>query len=191
MNDISGIININKPSGVTSFWAVKQVRRILGVKKVGHCGTLDPLANGVLVVLVGKSTKLQDTLMAGKKTYRVILKLGVTTDTGDVTGTTLKESRVDADGLLKLDDILNSFKGEIGQMPPMYSALKYGGKRLYELARQGLEVKRELARSHYLFYRHVIEKRVQYRLKGRVLKRHIHKNPSGRYRCKTRSAARR
>ena len=105
--------------------------------------TLDPLADGVLVVLVGKSTKLQDTLMAGKKTYRVILKLGVTTDTGDVTGTTLKESRVDADGLLKLDDILNSFKGEIEQVPPMYSALKYGGKRLYELARQGLEVKRE------------------------------------------------
>ena len=143
MDNISGIININKPSGVTSFWAVKQVRRILGVKKVGHCGTLDPLAEGVLVVLVGKSTKLQSDLMAGGKTYSVLLKLGVTTDTGDITGSLLKESPVDAASLARLDDILDGFKGEIEQIPPMYSALRYGGKRLYQLARRGLEVKRE------------------------------------------------
>ena len=143
MTDISGILSINKPSGVTSFWAVKQVKRILGVKKVGHCGTLDPLAEGVLVILFGKATKLQSELMAGKKTYRALLKLGTVTDTGDITGRVTGGSPVGNIEKPAVDSILRSFLGDIEQVPPMFSALKYGGRKLYEIAREGKEVKRE------------------------------------------------
>jgi tRNA pseudouridine55 synthase len=111
MEEISGILNINKPSGVTSFWAVKQVRRILGVKKVGHCGTLDPLAEGVLVVLFGKATKLQSSLMSGKKTYRARFKLGVTTDTGDINGKVKKESDFADLEVSKVKDAAKTFMG--------------------------------------------------------------------------------
>jgi len=143
MADLSGILNVNKPTGVTSFWAVKQVKRILGVKKVGHCGTLDPLAEGVLVILLGRSTKLQNILMGGNKVYRAVLKLGLETDTGDVTGKTLREFPVPRLETAAVREILDSFLGETEQVPPMFSALKYGGRRLYELAREGKEVKRE------------------------------------------------
>jgi len=143
MTDISGILNINKPSGVTSFWAVKQAKRILGIKKVGHCGTLDPLAEGVLVILLGKTTKLQSSLMAGDKTYKARLKLGVTTDTGDITGKVLKEAPVGPLDTANVTAVLDSFVGAMEQIPPMYSALNYGGKRLYDFARAGIEVKRE------------------------------------------------
>jgi len=143
MTDISGILSINKPSGVTSFWAVKQVKRVLGVKKVGHCGTLDPLAEGVLVILFGKATKLQSSFMSGRKTYRALLKLGAVTDTGDITGKVTGGTAVGNIEKLAVVNILKSFLGDIEQVPPMYSALKYGGRKLYEIAREGKEVKRE------------------------------------------------
>jgi tRNA pseudouridine55 synthase len=143
MTEINGLLNINKPSGVNSYWVVNQVKKVLGIKKVGHCGTLDPLADGVLVVLFGKATKCQDKIMGGIKTYRALLKLGITTDTGDITGKTLKTSSVENYDDEKIKNILTRYIGEIEQIPPMYSALKYGGIRLYEFARLGREVPRE------------------------------------------------
>lgn len=138
---MNGIINLYKPSGITSFQAVSKVKKILGEKKVGHTGTLDPLASGVLPICIGKATKLVDYIMQGEKVYKVKMKLGEKTDTYDKEGKIIGESDV----LCKLDDIIHaimSFKGEIMQIPPMYSALKVKGKRLYELARMGVEIER-------------------------------------------------
>ncbi|HHD2751487.1 TPA: tRNA pseudouridine(55) synthase TruB [Clostridium perfringens] len=140
---MNGVINIYKNTGMTSFDVVAMVRRIAKMKKVGHTGTLDPAASGVLPVCLGKATKIIDYIMENKKVYRVNLKLGMITDTYDLEGEVLKEK--DASHITK-DEILeciNSFVGTIDQVPPMYSALKQNGVRLYELARQGIEVHRE------------------------------------------------
>lgn len=139
---MNGIINLYKPSGITSFEAVSKVKKISGEKKVGHTGTLDPLASGVLPICIGKATKLVDYIMQGEKVYKVKMKLGEKTDTYDKEGKIISESKV----LCNLNEITNavmSFKGEIMQVPPMYSALKVKGKRLYELARMGVEVERD------------------------------------------------
>lgn len=138
----SGLLNINKPSGITSFGVVWQARRILQARKVGHCGTLDPLAEGILLVLFGKATRLQQQFMSMPKTYRTQLLLGTTTDTGDISGKITSQKEVPHLPSETLNNIFNQFKGEIEQIPPMYSALKYGGKKLYELARTGIEVPR-------------------------------------------------
>jgi tRNA pseudouridine55 synthase len=119
------------------------VKHILKVKKVGHCGTLDPLAEGVLLVLFGSATKQQDRLMHQDKIYTATILLGRSTDTGDVTGKAIAESALPADAQQRLPCILAGLTGKIMQVPPMYSALKYGGKKLYELARQGLTVERQ------------------------------------------------
>lgn len=140
---MNGVINIYKNTGMTSFDVVAMVRRVAKMKKVGHTGTLDPAASGVLPVCLGKATKIIDYIMENKKVYRVSLKLGMVTDTYDLEGEVLREE--DASHITK-DEILNcinSFLGTIDQVPPMYSALKQNGVRLYELARQGIEVHRE------------------------------------------------
>lgn len=140
---MNGVINIYKNTGMTSFDVVAMVRRVAKMKKVGHTGTLDPAASGVLPVCLGKATKIIDYIMENKKVYRVNLKLGMVTDTYDLEGEVLREK--DASYITK-DEILNcinSFVGTIDQVPPMYSALKQNGVRLYELARQGIEVHRE------------------------------------------------
>lgn len=140
---MNGVINIYKNTGMTSFDVVAMVRRVAKMKKVGHTGTLDPAACGVLPVCLGKATKIIDYIMENKKVYRVNLKLGMVTDTYDLEGEVLREK--DASHITK-DEILNcinSFVGTIDQVPPMYSALKQNGVRLYELARQGIEVHRE------------------------------------------------
>lgn len=140
---MNGVINIYKNTGMTSFDVVAMVRRVVKMKKVGHTGTLDPAASGVLPVCLGKATKIIDYIMENKKVYRVNLKLGMVTDTYDLEGEVLREE--DASHITK-DEILNcinSFVGTIDQVPPMYSALKQNGVRLYELARQGIEVHRE------------------------------------------------
>ena len=140
---MNGVINIYKNTGMTSFDVVAIVRRVAKMKKVGHTGTLDPAASGVLPVCLGKATKIIDYIMENKKVYRVNLKLGMITDTYDLEGEVLREK--DASHITK-DEILNcinSFVGTIDQVPPMYSALKQNGVRLYELARQGIEVHRE------------------------------------------------
>lgn len=142
-NDISGMLLVDKPSNITSFKVVKVLKKILNVKKAGHCGTLDPLANGLLLVLFGKATKLQNKFMKKDKVYSSSFLLGVTTDTYDLDGniTSIKEIPNINDEKIKM--LVNKFKGEILQVPPMYSALKVKGKKLCILARKGIEVKRD------------------------------------------------
>lgn len=142
MAELNGIIVINKPKGYTSHDAVNIVRGILGTRKVGHTGTLDPNAEGVLPICVGKATKACDMITFSDKEYVAGVKLGVTTDTYDIWGKVLKTENVD----ITKDDverILGEFTGEISQIPPMYSAIKQNGKKLYELARNGIEVERK------------------------------------------------
>lgn len=139
---MTGIICLDKPCDMTSFTAVKKVSRILGVKKAGHTGTLDPMATGVLVIMLGHCTRFIELLPEHKKSYTARVKLGLTTDTLDITGEVLSEAPVNVteEQLLK---VAEQFKGVISQTPPMYSAIKKDGERLYDLARKGIEVERE------------------------------------------------
>ena len=138
-----GVINVYKEKGMTSFGVVARLRRIFGIKKIGHTGTLDPDAEGVLPVCLGKATKLVDQLMKqGTKTYEAVLLLGKTTDTQDITGTVLSERPVSVDRE-RFTEVFLSFSGEQMQLPPMYSALKVNGKKLVNLARKGIEVERQ------------------------------------------------
>ncbi|WOO36622.1 tRNA pseudouridine(55) synthase TruB [Anaerocolumna sp. AGMB13020] len=139
---INGIINVYKEKGYTSHDVVAKLRGILKQKKIGHTGTLDPDAEGVLPVCLGNATKLCDILTDRSKTYQAVLLLGTTTDTQDITGTVLSERTVTAEKE-EIRKAILSFQGSYDQIPPMYSALKIGGKRLYELAREGKEVPRE------------------------------------------------
>ncbi len=138
----SGIINVYKEAGFTSFDVVAKLRGILKIKKIGHTGTLDPDATGVLPVCVGKATKLCDMLTDKDKVYECVMLLGVETDTYDMSGKILNRSSV----LSTEEEVkvaINSFVGDIMQVPPMYSALKVNGKKLYELAREGKEIERK------------------------------------------------
>ena len=138
----SGVINIYKEAGYTSHDVVAKLRGILKQKKIGHTGTLDPQAQGVLPVCLGKGTKLCDLLADHDKEYEAVLRLGITTDTQDMEGNVLQESSVQVSGEEVRTCIL-SFQGEQMQVPPMYSALKVNGKKLYELAREGKVVERK------------------------------------------------
>lgn len=140
---IHGVVNIKKEKGFTSHDVVAKLRGIVGQKKIGHTGTLDPDATGVLPVCLGKATKLCDMLTDKSKTYETVMLLGKTTDTQDVSGEVLSEESVeniDNDAVVKC---IGEFVGDYLQVPPMYSALKVNGKKLYELARQGIEVERK------------------------------------------------
>lgn len=139
---MDGIIIIDKPKGCTSFDVVAVMKRLLGTKKVGHSGTLDPLATGVLPILIGRATKAQDILPDSDKGYRAAFRLGLTTDTLDITGEITSKREVNCNEE-KLSEKLNAFKGDILQTPPMYSAIKKDGVRLYSLARRGVQVQRE------------------------------------------------
>jgi len=139
---INGIISIYKEKGYTSHDVVAKLRGILKQKKIGHTGTLDPDAEGVLPVCLGNATKLCGMLTDKDKTYEAVLLLGITTDTQDVTGTVSDTREVTA-GRKQIEDTIISFIGEYHQLPPMYSAVKVNGKRLYELARAGKEIERE------------------------------------------------
>lgn len=138
----NGIINVYKEKGFTSHDVVAKLRGILKQKKIGHTGTLDPEAEGVLPVCLGKATKLCDLLTDKDKTYEACLRFGIQTDTQDMTGKVLKEAEVSVSGE-KVKEAVLSFVGEYDQIPPMYSALKVNGKKLYEYAREGIEVERE------------------------------------------------
>lgn len=142
---ISGVINVYKEKGYTSHDAVAKLRGILHQKKIGHTGTLDPAAEGVLPVCLGTGTKLCDMLTDTDKTYRAVLLLGQTTDTQDTTGTVLTESPVQVTEE-EVCSCIRSFVGSYDQIPPMYSARKVQGKKLYELARAGVEVERKACR---------------------------------------------
>lgn len=142
MLDLNGIINVLKPSAMTSHDVVSYIRKTLNMKKVGHTGTLDPNACGVLPICIGKATKIIEYIQYKNKKYRAEITLGFSTDTQDKYGKILKESKkmVSDDEIIR---VINSFQGKINQLPPMYSALKKDGKRLYELAREGKTVERK------------------------------------------------
>ena len=140
--ELSGVILVNKHKGVTSHDIVFKIRKLFGTKKVGHTGTLDPLATGVLPVLVGRSAKAAEYLLSENKTYVAEIKLGITTDTEDITGNVLTKTDT-LPSKNEFFDTCKHFEGEIMQVPPMYSALKVDGKKLVDLARQGIEIERQ------------------------------------------------
>lgn len=142
MNKIlSGVISVNKPAGMSSHDVIYKLRRILGMQRIGHAGTLDEMATGVLPVCFGRATRALDYAQADRKVYEATVKLGLTTDTQDIWGTVISEraSSVDQD---TFSSVLSSFTGEQYQLPPMYSAIKINGSKLYDLARKGIEIER-------------------------------------------------
>ena len=140
---MNGVLNIFKPKGMSSFDAVRVVKKVAGTGKVGHTGTLDPEATGVLPICIGKATKIIDYIMNSEKVYEVTLKLGIRTTTYDLEGEVLEEKDCNHLTDVEILQAVNSFIGEYSQVPPMYSALKQNGVRLYELARKGIEVERK------------------------------------------------
>ena len=138
-----GILNIDKPHGMTSMQVVRRIKRASGFKRVGHAGTLDPIATGVVPVCFGQATRVMEYLLDGAKRYSGEILLGVSTDTYDAMGEVVSETDASAITSNQVRSALTQFQGEISQVPPMYSALKREGKRLYELARKGIEVERE------------------------------------------------
>lgn len=140
---IHGVLNIYKEKGYTSHDVVAKLRGIVGQKKIGHTGTLDPDAVGVLPVCLGKATKLCDMLTDKTKTYETVMLLGTVTDTQDVSGTVISEASTEMLDEVAIKSAIDSFVGEYMQVPPMYSALKVNGKKLYELAREGIEIERK------------------------------------------------
>ncbi|MBU4590314.1 MAG: tRNA pseudouridine(55) synthase TruB [Candidatus Omnitrophica bacterium] len=139
---MDGILVVDKPAGMTSHDVVNRVRRCFNVRRVGHAGTLDPMATGVLVILIGRATKLSSTFMNDDKEYIATLFLGKRTDTQDATGKVLEEKDLNGVDVNSVKNALDSFLGEIEQVPPMVSAKKYKGKKLYELARKGESIPR-------------------------------------------------
>lgn len=141
---MDGLLIVDKKEGITSFDVIRNVRKEYNIKKVGHIGTLDPLASGVLPVLIGKATKLSDYLMMHDKEYIAKIILGKKTSTGDREGNVIEEKEIEKSKMSKenIEAVLNSFLGESYQIPPMYSAIKVNGKKLYELARENKEIER-------------------------------------------------
>lgn len=139
---MDGVINVYKPLGMTSFDVVRKIKQLAKTKKVGHTGTLDPKASGVLPVCIGKATGIVDYIMNDVKIYKADLKLGIVTDTYDTEGKVLENNEVNLTEEV-VASAIKSFVGDIKQIPPMYSALKVNGTRLYDLARQGIEIERE------------------------------------------------
>jgi tRNA pseudouridine55 synthase len=136
---LSGILNVDKPLGISSHAVVVAIRKLLGQRKVGHAGTLDPLATGVLLVCLGKATRVSQFLMDSRKTYHATVRLGISTTTHDAEGEVLARANVNV-GRDEVQSTLRQFVGRIDQVPPAYSAIKVGGRRLYDLARRGIPV---------------------------------------------------
>ncbi len=141
--DVNGILLLDKPSGITSNDALQQVKRLFYAKKAGHTGSLDPLACGVLPICMGEATKVSAFLLDADKRYQVRCQLGVRTATADAEGEVVETRPVGTWSAERFEAVLDEFRGSIEQIPPMYSALKHQGQRLYKLARQGIEVERE------------------------------------------------
>ena len=140
MDQFNGIILVNKPKDWTSQDVLSKLKRYFHVDKIGHAGTLDPLATGLLVVLLGSSTKLSDYLLSDEKEYECEILIGKATDTEDITGTVLAEKEVS--NIENIDEVLSNLVGTLEQEPPMYSSVRYQGRKLYELAREGITVER-------------------------------------------------
>ncbi|MCK5178847.1 MAG: tRNA pseudouridine(55) synthase TruB [Candidatus Omnitrophica bacterium] len=143
---MEGIIVVNKPDGITSHDVVARVRKKFKIKRVGHAGTLDPLATGVLVILVGKATKLFSKFVAFDKAYRATLILGTATTSADIEGKIIEQKSYDHIERKQVEDVFQGFVGDIEQVPPMVSAVKMAGRKLYQLARKGIEVERKARR---------------------------------------------
>jgi tRNA pseudouridine55 synthase len=151
MTGMDGVLIIDKPAGITSHDVVARVRRITGTRRVGHTGTLDPFATGVLVVLVGRATRLAQFLSGAEKEYEAVIRLGYATDTGDLTGTRVSDFTTETQRSTEIhreeiESAMAALRGEIEQTPPMFSAKKVGGRKLYELARRGEEIERKPVR---------------------------------------------
>src|SRR5208282_1609709 len=143
LSPFDGVLLIDKPAGMTSHDVVDRVRRHFGFRKVGHCGTLDPAATGLLILVLERATKLQDRLMSADKTYEGTMLLGVATDSQDADGVVLAEKPVPALSADDIEGVFGKFRGDIQQIPPMVSAIKHKGQPLYKLARKGKTVERE------------------------------------------------
>ena len=148
-----GILLVDKPTGMTSHDVVNAVRRRFRIKKVGHCGTLDPNATGLLILVLGKATKLSETLMGQDKVYEGIISLGRETSSYDIDGETISEQPVPALTLNAINELAKSFKGDQMQTPPMVSAIKKDGVPLYKLARKGIEVERPARLIHIYYFK--------------------------------------
>jgi len=140
---VSGILNIDKPRGLTSHDVVDRVRRLAKQRRVGHAGTLDPLATGVLILCLGRATRIVEYLSESPKAYRATIRFGLVTDTWDLEGEVIEEREWQGLSLAEIQQVLPQFQGTIEQVPPMYSALKHQGKPLYKLARQGITIARK------------------------------------------------
>lgn len=164
---VNGLLLLDKPSGITSNGALQRVKRLLGVKKAGHTGSLDPSATGMLPLCFGEATKVCAFLLDADKTYRVTARLGEATDTGDADGSVIDAANVPNRSFADWQEIVSGFVGDIEQVPPMYSALKKDGKRLYELARQGQEVDREArpVKIHELALLEARDRRLTFRVR--------------------------
>jgi len=148
-----GILLVDKPAGMTSHDVVDAVRRHFRIKKVGHCGTLDPNATGLLILVLGKATKLSEKIMGQDKVYRGTIELGRTTNSYDADGETVTEEAVPDLDLEQLNELSKSFKGDQMQTPPMVSAIKKDGVPLYKLARKGIEIERPARLIHVYYFR--------------------------------------
>ena len=144
--DVSGILVLDKPQGISSNDAVQKAKRLFNARKVGHTGALDPLATGVLPLCFGEATKFSQYLLSSDKKYWVRIRLGIATDSGDSDGQVIRECPVEGVDAEKVEDALRFFRGEIDQVPSMFSAIKHQGQPLYKLARQGIEIEREARR---------------------------------------------
>ena len=138
---MKNILLINKPSGITSYDVIRILKKKLHPKKIGHAGTIDPLASGLLIVLIDEATKQSEKFMALEKRYRVEMQLGIKTDTGYIDGKLTQMCNIPELNEVKIKKVLKKFEGRIKQIPPVYSAIKYKGKKLYEYARAGIKVK--------------------------------------------------
>ena len=143
---VNGVLLLDKPKGMSSNHALQRVRRLFEAQKAGHTGTLDPMATGLLPICLGEATKFSAHLLEADKVYRTRVELGVITDTGDAEGTVIERREVQRFSAQDIEAVLSHFRGEIDQVPPMYSALKHQGKKLYELAREGKHVERAARR---------------------------------------------
>lgn len=147
---MDGILNIHKPSGKTSFGVVSVVKQLIRERRVGHAGTLDPMASGVLPVCFGKGTRIVEFLLEASKTYYAKIELGLATDTYDAKGNTTRLGDYSNINKEQIEQSLDQFRGFIHQIPPMFSAIKYNGKRLYQFAREGISIKRK-GRTTYIY----------------------------------------
>ena len=155
---VTGLLLLDKPSGISSNAALQRAKRLFGARKAGHTGSLDPLATGLLPVCFGEATKISGFLLDADKRYRVVSRLGVTTTTGDSEGEITGRRSVGHLGIDAVQTALGAFRGNIEQIPPMYSALKHNGERLYRLARQGIQVERK-PRSVHVYELKVVDYR--------------------------------